>query len=71
MQTIYTSLSNVFSSVKTWLQDMGTAAVGIDMWAYMISFAIIGICFTFLVSPALFGGAGSDKAAKSKRSKRK
>ena len=50
---------------------MGTAAVGIDMWSYMISFAILGICFSFLISPALFGGAGSDKAAKSKRSKRK
>lgn len=71
MQTIYTILGNCFDSIKTWLHDMGTAAVGIDMWAYMMSFAVIGICYSFLVSPALFGGSGSDKAAKSKRSKRK
>ena len=71
MQTVYNSLSEVFENIQTWLHDMGTAAVGIDMWSYMISFAILGICFSFLISPSLFGGAGSDKAAKSKRSKRK
>ena len=71
MQTVYNSLSEVFENIQTWLHDMGTAAFGIDMWSYMISFAILGICFSFLISPALFGGAGSDKAAKSKRSKRK
>ena len=62
MQTVYNSLSEVFENIQTWLHDM---------WSYMISFAILGICFSFLISPALFGGAGSDKAAKSKRSKRK
>ena len=69
MQTVYNSLSEVFENIQTWLHDMGTAAVGIDMWAYMISFAILGICFSYLIAPAI-RGAGSDKAAKSKRSKR-
>ena len=50
MQTVYNSLSEVFENIQTWLHDMGTAAVGIDMWSYLISFVILGICFSFLIS---------------------
>ena len=65
MTDIFDCVSTSINSIISWLGIAGNAAVGFDLWEYIMSFAIAGIALRFLFYPAIFGSVGSSGSDKS------